>query len=1044
MSTLKSTRARAWASLMLLWHLVAILLPADVVSAEEQANGCGNTNIRAVHLAYQPASADEQVVIPKELVDRAAYAANWRFAYKDAEYIKLLIHDELMAKAATHSVVNDEKLVQVMDDFKFNYEEAIAKQYHNPNDHTSDELLHTALDVALKMPDLQGAVPFVVEELRGSDGARTNIEPLYGPIAGSAQRYGLGERLKQNLSEVLQRTYDCAKTNPAVKKVVDKRHAGKTKSKIDDSAKEIATNNPENPVLQDILQRVGENGTLSLSLNELKAMSKTEFDKINHAIGDLQQTLVGIDKQQKDLLQYMSNQEAREVARAIAAAKAAEYELTIKALNSSVSIISTLADFIRPGLGKQMSTILGSGVVIVDSMTRWLDAVAGLNGLDKLTSLSTVVMTGNVLGAVMNVVSLFGDAEPTPDQMILEEIGKLRQQVDRLRTEMHDRFDRIDQELNTIYAIMQDRFNLIDVQLGEINGNIQEVQKSLIALDLKLSRIERNNFEFLDALGRRPLLNAINGGLGYQDRTGLPMPFQPDFIEYENVLQTWGTIHAFDALATGPTQRDYSAGALLTELNAYPLDSNLNYLNGWLIANGYPAISNKRLPSPRDWLFATRAYTQLGQEWPAHMKQIDPQRHTQLNAISADMEAAMLNISTRNTLTGTLGNTLLFTNVITYYQGKLNQLDGQIQQEEAAYAQEIRSKNGIDRQEPFNLYGGIDQALTYTPPGLNAIDYDASALTLTVPSNLMVHIPNFNRYNLAEYLKITTTAQLSTTDQLQVAIDVSMQNRRPVPGCKPDPDVCAQMGNLSVGVGVFYGNVSLVALELLAGRVILPVIDSNVEEPIDYVVRNWAGLKPRFEAEASIVAPSPALAQQRAALLSDLSPKLEERLAAYQQALYRQVLQAMTTGSLRPFAVELAGGKTLLDSFVTLGLSRAVGSDDFLRAMLYGDQQLINDNQIAHTYALSITQPITGTNLTINPRLVIGQVAEQRTTAFTGIINRYLAAITANTHVEASDYVANARRELDLTMRIAQLDGQPTTPPPSTDKKQIYLPLIVR
>ena len=79
---------------------------------------------------------------------------------------------------------------------------------------------------------------------------------------------------------------------------------------------------------------------------------------------------------------------------------------------------------------------------------KWIKATAGLKGLDKVTSLSTVVMTGsNVLGAVMSVVALFGEGEPTPDQMILEEIVKLRQQVDQLRTEMHDRFDQIDIQL---------------------------------------------------------------------------------------------------------------------------------------------------------------------------------------------------------------------------------------------------------------------------------------------------------------------------------------------------------------------------------------------------------------------------------------------------------------------------------------------------------------------------------------------------------------------------------------------------------------------
>ena len=1026
MSIHKSNRTQRWISVMLLVHLVAMLLPASVVSAAAQADACGGASLQSAQVSAAGVhAADEQVVIPKELVDRAAYQANWRFAYKDAEAINELIYNELIINISRETPGNEYE--KIMDEFQQTYAKAIVDRYGSPAGRTADELVHTALDIALKMPNLQGAVPRVVQFLR-APGAGVNNNPLYHSIAGGAQRYGLGERLQQNLAEVLQRTYDCAKSNPAVKKVLDKRHSGPTKSKIDDSARQIATQNPENPALQDILQRVGENGTISLSLNQLNAMSRAEFGKINTALDDIQKTLVVIDRQQDDLLQYMSNQEAREVARALAAAKAAEYELTIKALQSSISIITTLTGFIAPAHAKQVSTILNSALMITDSMTKWLDAVAGLNGLNKLTSLSTVVMTGNVLGAVMNVVNLFGGAQPTPDQMILEEIGKLRQQVNQLRTEMHDRFDRIDQELNVIYSTMQDRFDLIDIQLGKINGNIQEVQKSLVALDLKLSRIERNNFEFLDALGRRPLLEAINGGLGYQRRTGEPMPYQPQFVEFENVLHGWGTLHAFDALAAGPTQRDYSAGALLTELNAFPVDANLNYLNGWLSANGYPALSNKRLASPRDWLFATRAYAQLGLDWPAHMRRIDPQRHAQLNAISVDLEAAMRNIAAINTLTNTQGNTLLFSNVITHYQGKLDQVDVGIQALEAAYLAEIRAS--LQQTQTFDLYGGIDQALTYKAPGLDRMSQDPEQ-TLPAPHNLAANITNFNRYNLAEYLTISNTAHL------KVSFTGFLENARQVPGCRPDPDVCAMMGDLSVFVGVGYGKVALLWMELKAGRVILPVIASNVEEPIDYIARNWNNLKARFEAEASIVAPSPAESTQRADLLREITRQLEERLAAYQHGLYSRVLNELNNGSLRASATEVAGGKALLESFVTLGLPRALDNDDFLRAMLFGNQRLLDNNQIMHSYAISATQPITGANLLVNPRLAIGQVADRRTVAFSGLINQYLTAITAKTYTEAPDYITNARQELALTMRIAQLDPQsaptPNQVPVATD-----------
>ncbi|MCB0105877.1 MAG: hypothetical protein KDE53_08205, partial [Caldilineaceae bacterium] len=360
-------------------------------------------------------------------------------------------------------------------------------------------------------------------------------------------------------------------------------------------------------------------------------------------------------------------------------------------------------------------------------------------------SASTVVMTGNILGAVVSIVSLFGNSGPTPDQMILEEIGKLRKQVDQLRTEMHARFDRIDQELNIIYTTMQERFDKIDIQLGVINANVLEVQRTLLDLDLKLNRMERNNFELLDAVGRRPLLEAINGGLNYQARTGQTMPFQPDFVNYENLFQTWGTIHAFDALATGPSQRDFSDGALLAELNALPLDANLNYLNSWLQLHGVPALAGNRLASPRDWLFASRAYGQLGVEWPQHMARIDPQRQTALTAVGTDLESAIRNISTIDGPNGPQGNHQLFDTVVGFYNGKVTTLHSKLSEMEAAY---IKERFGDTPQ--VDLFGGVDQVSAHESPQWTTLTCTGSGLA--TPSGLKEQVPGLSRYHLAEAL----------------------------------------------------------------------------------------------------------------------------------------------------------------------------------------------------------------------------------------------------------------------------------------------------
>jgi hypothetical protein len=128
--------------------------------------------------------------------------------------------------------------------------------------------------------------------------------------------------------------------------------------------------------------------------------------------------------------------------------------------------------------------------------------------------------------------------------------------------------------------------------------------------------------------------------------------------------------------------------------------------------------------------------------------------------------------------------------------------------------------------------------------------------------------------------------------------------------------------------------------------------------------------------------------------------------------------------------MQLGGGKALIDSYVILGLPRAVANDEFFHAMLFGNQQLVDDSEMIQSYAISATAAITEVNVLVNPRLVVKQTAEARRTTFVEMVNQYLDAITARTHVEGPDYIANTRAIFNLTMRIARISAPSENPEP--------------
>ena len=107
---------------------------------------------------------------------------------------------------------------------------------------------------------------------------------------------------------------------------------------------------------------------------------------------------------------------------------------------------------------------------------------------------------------------------------------------------------------------------------------------------------------------------------------------------------------------------------------------------------------------------------------------------------------------------------------------------------------------------------------------------------LPAPANLAMQIPGLSRYTLAEYFAI------SQTQQLGMYMAASVSNPRPVPGCTPEPDVCRDWRPEGLRARSF-GSVPLAQMELNAGRVTLPVIGGDVEDPTSYTARNWASLQ---------------------------------------------------------------------------------------------------------------------------------------------------------------------------------------------------------
>jgi hypothetical protein len=286
-----------------------------------------------------------------------------------------------------------------------------------------------------------------------------------------------------------------------------------------------------------------------------------------------------------------------------------------------------------------------AGVQIATAINKYIPAVAGIGFAKALFSMSTAVMTGNIIGAVSSLLPLFGLGS-SPDAAIKDQMAKLQDSIKSLSTTMTSRFDRVDRALNQIYGAMQTQFaKIMDLQTATL--------EELKGIDDKLSTLSASvdmwGSELLSSARQAQLgavYDAIDNYLDYAKFHSGPMPADK-FDTVTGNLHTFTTYNAQNA----PFVVDKDSKAdVLTVLNTWMRTETqvgdsvgaggaVSYLRSYATRNlGWPDPTPGNPPSPSDaasWALAARTYAMLVAQNPELAKQSAPDR---LNHVIAEGE----------------------------------------------------------------------------------------------------------------------------------------------------------------------------------------------------------------------------------------------------------------------------------------------------------------------------------------------------------------------------------------------------------------------
>ena len=663
-------------------------------------------------------------------------------------------------------------------------------------------------------------------------------------------------------------------------------------------------------------------------------------------------------------------------------AKSLPAEVVIANLRSATALLSPAARWIDPKLGQSLAAAMTSTIDVGVGVYRFCKTLArfAVPGA-ALTVTGALDLASQVATIVQGLQSLFtGSPMIDPVQAGIKE---LQRQVGQLRTEMHDRFDRIDRQLGSIYDVLVRGLNRLDSELGVIHGSITALANDMASVSERLDRFQSNFYEISADSARQTFWTETDAALGWPERSTHPLP-ESLFVRADSFLTTWGTRTAFASFAAGPAGRSLSPDDLQRELAAFPLESNINFISSYLDARWGLGFLTRRAPNPLDWQRAALARAKLMTQWPARAARTKPSEDGTLRQVGDSLAEDLSRISERDGHP----NRALFDRAFGEYADDANALSDAIADLELDWKGRHR---GIDPHGPGRQFPS---------------DYPFPVETTRCDSPGVQALPITSQLYEPMFPAPTLTAWALETHSVALCYEARFQPDPPT-GDPPAPKPPCT----TINCPVYASTVVTLRLRL----------DAELGRPTDYCTASITGPKqevglkgapgqPPFlpSGDAYAIAKRdwnslyPALIEaiQSAGgscdrvLVSSLQRENERALDTANPAqitthdLYREISAAMTgpasgaAAAVHGAAVRLDGARDLISSLIKLGFPRAAQQDEFLHGIVFGAQSLPGSELFGCIYQQTTTGPplscltAQGLRRPSNPEPGFGQLRE--------------------------------------------------------------------
>lgn len=167
--------------------------------------------------------------------------------------------------------------------------------------------------------------------------------------------------------------------------------------------------------------------------------------------------------------------------------------IELAAHRSAVDIAATIIGFEKPDLGRQLKLVNNAVFGARKAIQKYRDLIDEF-GSNAIGDKAAVILTGDYLSIGLTLMSGFANTGPPPESVILDQIVMLREEVQELRKEMHERFDALAEQMiqgfEAIHSLQLE--TLREIRIEAMRSRRQMIKIETILVDVWNLTIEEN------------------------------------------------------------------------------------------------------------------------------------------------------------------------------------------------------------------------------------------------------------------------------------------------------------------------------------------------------------------------------------------------------------------------------------------------------------------------------------------------------------------------------------------------------------------------